>query len=170
MLPLLFALALAAPQPQAPSLEVSARWETPGLVVRLALSGGLPQPLERALPSGAVVRVLYPIRVRSRRRLWWDRRLFDGEAESLVAFDPVTGRYRCQLRLGEVIVSVRETTSAEVARAWLTHPPPIHLAVRGRPERVRVEARAVFATTTSWLVFPSVEGTPWVRTGVEGPR
>ncbi len=163
-------LALVLPAPQPPTLEVRACWQTPGLELKLELKGDLPEPLERALPSGAVVRVLYPIRVRAHRKLWWDRHLFDSEAESIVSFDPVTGRYRCQLRLGEVVVSVRETASAAVARAWLTHPPPLHLVISDRAERVRVEARAVFATGSVWLVFPTAEGTPWIRTDVEEPR
>ncbi len=45
-----------------------------------------------ALPSGAVVRVIYPLRVRKNRTFIWDGRIWKGEATSRVAFDPLTGK------------------------------------------------------------------------------
>jgi len=122
--------------------------------------------MEKALPSGAVVRVLYPLKVRSRRRFWWDRRLFSAEAESLVAFDPLTGRYRCQLRLGDVVVAVHETSSIDAARQWLTDPPALHIVIARRRRHVRIEARAIFASGSTWLVFPTSTGTEWVEAPV----
>ncbi len=159
-------LALVAAGTAEPVLHVAARWEPSGLRVELHLSGPLPEAMEKALPSGAVVRVLYPLKVRSRRRLWWDKKLFSSEAESLVAFDPLTGRYRCQFRLGDVVISVHETASIEAARGWLTDPPPFHIVIARRRPHVRIEARAIFASGTTWLVFPSSAGTEWVEAQV----
>ena len=160
-------LALAASGAGQPALTVTAHWEPTGLQVELHLSVPLPEAMEKALPSGAVVRVLYPLKVRSRRKLWWDKRLFSAEAESLVAFDPLTGRYRCQFRLGEVVVAVHETASIEAARDWLTDPPPFHIVIARRRKHVRIEARAIFASGSTWLVFPTSTGTDWVEVPVQ---
>ena len=151
-------------------LEVHAEWEGPTLRVALHLDTPLPEPLHRALPSGAVVRVLYPVVVKADRRFWLDRKLWKGEAESSVVFDPVIGRYRCRFRLNEVVLASRETPSPDEARAWLTDPPPFNLAVHPGKRRVRLRARAVFSTSTTWLVFPMVDGTPWVTVDLGGGR
>lgn len=151
-------------------LEVDAAWVGPTLNVALHLSVPLPESLERALPSGAVVRVLYPVVVKAKRRLWFDRRLWKGEAESSVVFDPVTGRYRCRFRLNEVVLRSHETPSADEARAWLTNPPQFTLAVQPGQRRATLRTRAVFATSTTWLVFPVVSGTDWVTIDLTGRR
>ncbi len=146
-------------------LEVEVARRRDAIQLTLELVDGLPRSLDEALPSGAVVRVAYPVRVRSSRWLLWDRRVWKGTVIASVAFDPVIGRYRCQLVLDEVIIAGRETAAAEEARRWLVAPPAIRLALpAGRHEEdLRVRVRAVFSSTTSWLVFPSVTGTAWVE-------
>lgn len=155
----------------ASSLAVEIAPTRESLEVHLALESDLPQAFEDALPTGAVIRVTYPLRVRVKRTLFWDRRLWHGEVSASAAFDPITGRYRCELLLDEVMVASEERESAERAAQWLTRPPPVRLALRDvkRLERVYVKARAVFSTSTTWLVFPDVEGTDWVESYVTLP-
>ncbi len=158
----LLALALLGP-PSEPGLVVAPRWSGGALEIHLRLEAPLPAPFEAALPSGAVVRVLYPIAVREVRAFWRDRKVWEGTAEALVRFDPLTGRYRCQLLLDEVVVATRETASAQAARRWLTEPPPVRLAVAPTRRPLRVRARAVFTSGARWLVLPATTGTDWVE-------
>ncbi len=135
------------------------------LRVELHLAEPLPAAFVEALPSGAQVRVQYRLQVRSRRKLWWDRRIWRGTITSFAAFDPLTGRWRCELTLDDVVVASDEVERVEAARAWLTDPPPVRLVlprVQQSP-RLYVRARAVFQSSTTWLVFPSVEGTDWIE-------
>jgi hypothetical protein len=138
------------------------------LEVQLHLQESLPESFTDALPSGAIVRVIYPIRVRKDRPVLWDGRVWKGEATSRVAFDPVTGRYLCELLLDEVLVVSKEVGSATEAVEWLLAPPPIRLVFDEMKDlpRLYVRARAVFSTSTTLLVFPNSEGTKWVSVPV----
>jgi hypothetical protein len=152
-------------------LKVEVRRLGPALELSFRLVGGLPSSFVDAIPSGAQVRVVYPIKVRSQRRLLWNRKVWDGEVVSRVAFDPVTGRYQCELILDSVIVESVESSSAEEAGAWLAAPPAVRLSIpfgRRQPD-LTVRVRAVFSSSTKWLFFPAVEGTEWVEVAVE-PR
>jgi hypothetical protein len=138
------------------------------LEVQLTLEEALPEAFTDALPSGAVVRVIYPIRVRKKRSFIWDGRVWKGEVTSRVAFDPLTGRYFCELLLDEVLVTSQEVETAESARLWLLSPPPIRLVFDEMKDlhRLYVRARAVFSTSTTMLVFPNSEGTKWTNAQV----
>jgi hypothetical protein len=140
------------------------------LEVNLRLEDALPESFSDALPSGAVVRVIYPIRVRKQRAWIWDGKMWKGEVASRVAFDPLTGRYLCELLLDEVLVSSAEVNTAEEARSWLLAPPPIRLVFDELKDvhRLYIRARAVFSTGTTMLVFPRSEGTEWVTAYVSG--
>jgi hypothetical protein len=153
---------------QAP-LVIEIERERGALKTRLHLLAGLPEPFEQALPSGALVQVRYELRVRVLRRYWWDRKVWSGTAKANVAFDPVTGRYRCELVLDDVIIASHETDSADEARAWLTSPQQIRIILPGskRSLHLHIRARAVFSTSTKWLIFPSSEGTDWVEVQLE---
>jgi hypothetical protein len=144
-------------------LRLEARRDGASVEVSLRLIAPLPATFEEALPSGAFVRVLYPLEITIRRRFWWDKTVFEGKIMSSVVFDPVVGRYRCQLLLDDAIVVSRETPSAAVAREWLSSPPPVQLVVPYRRRPLRLRARAVFTTGTRWLVFPTARGTEWVE-------
>ena len=163
------AVCLAAAISGANTLALDVSHTRDAIAVQVELVGPLPGQMEAALPSGAVVRVRYPLRVRAGRRLWWDRRIFRGEMIVTAAFDPLTGRYRCEQTLDEVIVGSIELDTAAAVSDWLRAPPPVHLSLpEGRwPQRLTVRARAVFTSSTTWLVFPSVEGTDWVEVPVE---
>ncbi len=162
---LLLVLFLVAPSPP---LTVEAKRAGGTVEVSVRLLRPLPTALEEALPSGAEVRVTYPLRVRGHRWLWWDRRVWRGEVISTTAFDPLTGRYRCELLLDEVVLDRQETSSPQAARAWLTTPPPVRLALPPSRRALYLRIRAVFSTSTSWLIFPSVDGTDWTEVVVEG--
>ena len=75
LLPLVLAAALSSPAPLA--LEVDQQRDT--LRVSFQLLEPFPVSIEEALPSGAEVTVRYPLRVRSPRALWWDRKHWKGE-------------------------------------------------------------------------------------------
>jgi hypothetical protein len=142
------------------------------LTVRFELLEPLPEAIQSAVSSGVEVHVRYPIRVYSRRRMWWDNRIWKGEARTTTTFDAITGRYQCSLTVnGETTVS-RELDSAEEAMRWLTAPPPLTLPLPPARQNahLRVEVRAVFASGTKWLVFPSTDGTKWVVVRLEAPR
>jgi hypothetical protein len=164
---LILAAGLAAPTEP---LRVSVARERDALEVRVELLAPLPDTLQTALPSGAQVRVVYPLRLRVRRSFVWDRRLWKGEITASVAFDPVVGRYRCELVLDRVIVATRETDSSTAALVWLRSPPAVRLDLPAerRSADLLVRVRAVFASATRWLLFPSVEGTDWVEVRLEG--
>jgi len=161
---LLVLLALAAGAP-GDALLIEVGPVQGALSVALHMQAPLPEAFVEALPSGAQVRLQYRIQVRSHRRMWFDRKLWRGTVTSVAAFDPVTGRYRCELTLDDVVVASREVESAEEARAWLTDPPAVRIVLPQvqRVPRLYVRARAVFSSSTTWLVFPSVEGTDWVE-------
>ena len=164
----LMAVALAALQLASAPLVVEAQRDAGVLVVRLELTAPLPEPLEAALPSGAQVSVEYALRLRAPRRMLWDRRVWRGTVRSTVAFDPVTGRYRCELILDTVLVASEERPSATAAHRWLQAPPVLRLALppRRHDDRLRLRARAIFSHATTWLVFPSSDGTDWVEVPV----
>ena len=44
--------------------------------IRFRLVESLPEEISDALASGAEVRLTYPLRVKAKRRGWWDRRLW----------------------------------------------------------------------------------------------
>ncbi len=159
---LLIVLALASGL-SGEALTVEVRPDQGAVSVGLHLQIPLPEAFVEALPSGAQVRLQYRLQLRSHRRLWWDRRVWRGTVTSVVAFDPVTGRYRCELTLDDVVVASREVGTADEARGWLTDPPAVRLVLPqvDRAPRLYVRARAVFSSSTTWLVFPSVEGTDW---------
>ena len=166
---LVVAAGLAAP---AEPLVVNVARERDALEVRVELIAPLPDALQAALPTGAQVRVAFPVRLRVHRSFFWDRRMWHGEITSSVAFDPVVGRYRCELVLDRVIVATRETPSPTEALAWLRSPPPVRLDLPAgrRTADLLVRVRAVYASATRWLMFPSVEGTDWVEVRLEsGP-
>ncbi|MCG6962449.1 MAG: DUF4390 domain-containing protein [Acidobacteria bacterium] len=151
-------------------LEVQLSRSGAALEVRLTLNAPLPALLHEALPSGAQVRIVYPIQVRSRRALLWDRRVWRGELVSTVAFDPLTGRYRCELLLNDVIVASRETTSPDVALEWLRTPPPFRVILPPTRHALYLRVRAVYSSTTTWLVLPQTEGTDWTVVPVREAR
>ena len=72
---------------------------------------------------------------------------------------------------GSTTVS-REVDSLEVALKWLASPPAVEVPLpKGRRDAfLRVRVRAVFSSGTTWLVFPSSEGTDWVEVKLEAPR
>ena len=165
----LFSLALAvaiiAPAP----LTVHISPEHQSLDVRLELNVPLPEVFLDALPSGGIVRVIYPLRVRSRRSFWWDGRVWKGELTSQASFDPITGRYRCELLLDEIVVASNEVDTMNDAVTWLRTPPSVRLVLHDdfkKLDRLYLRARAVFSTSTTWLVFPDREGTDWVSVPV----
>ena len=167
-LSVLFAAALFASQPLL--LEVERVAET--LTLRFELLAPLPESVETALTSGAEVRIQYPFRVYTRRRIWWDNRVLKGIAETTATFDAVTGRYLCQLRVKKETILSHEFDSREDARRWLTAPPSIdlELAPAGAKAVLRVRVRAVFASGTTWLIFPTTDGTGWVETRLEAKQ
>ena len=169
---LLLALALllpaGAPAEEAPEkpgdpLSVQVRRSGAALEITLVLTGELPQPMLEALPSGAQVSVRYRVQVKGKRALIWDKKVWKGDVVASVTFDPLTGRYRCEEILDEVIVASLETPSAEEAREWLRAPPAFRVVLPRTRRVLRLRARAVLAVGTTWLVFPSVDGTRWVE-------
>ncbi len=154
------ALVLLAPAP----LCVQVTPEHQAIDVRLELQVPLPPVFKEALPSGGVVRVVYPLRVRSRRSFWWDGRVWRGEMTSQASFDPITGRYRCELLLDEIIVASREVDTMTDAVAWLKSPPSVRLVLSDfkNLDRLYLRTRAVFSAATTWLVFTDKVGTEWI--------
>ncbi len=138
------------------------------LDVRVELTIDLPEVFINALPSGGIVRVVYPLRVRSRRTFWWDGRIWKGEMTSQASFDPITGRYRCELLLDEIIVASKEVDSMDGAVLWLKAPPSVRLVLSDFKNlgRLYIRTRAIFSTSTTWLVFPDRQGTEWVTAPV----
>jgi len=155
------ATALLVPAPL--TVHVSPQYQA--LDVRVELNVELPEVFINALPSGGVVRVVYPLRVRSRRSFWWDGRVWRGEMTSQASFDPITGRYRCELLLDEIVVASSEVESMGDAVLWLKNPPSVRLVLSDfkNLDRLYIRTRAIFSTSTTWLVFPDREGTEWVR-------
>jgi hypothetical protein len=156
----LLAALLAAQGPMA--LEVEHDHDV--LTVSFQLLGALPESMAEALPTGAVVRIQYPLRVRNPRPMWWDKKMWKGEVVAAASFDPITGRYRCEVVLDGVIVNSRELSSAAAAREFLMSPGPVLLSLPlPKKAKLFVRVRAIFSSSTKWLLFPSVEGTKWVE-------
>ncbi len=142
-------------------LEVERGEET--LIISFSLDQDLPESIEQPLSSGATVVLDYPLRVYARRRVLPDRRVWKGVARVTVNFDAVTGRFLCQLIVNGDTTASREVHSVKEARAWLKSPPAVELDLpeARRDAVLRVRVRAVFASGTSWFVFPSTDGTDW---------
>lgn len=162
---LLLAAGIALPNPLI--LEVSREPALVELGFRLATT--LPEDLTEALESGAEVRLAYPIRVKAKRRGWWDRRVWSGELIATTAFDAITGRFRCEVVLNGVITESKEAESAEEALSWLTSPPPVRVELPEERRRatLKIRVRAVFSSGTTWLIFPTQDATPWVETRLD---
>lgn len=133
------------------------------LVISFTLIQELPELTEETLSSGATVTIDYPLRVYGKRRFFPDRKVWKGVAKVTVNFDAVTGRFLCQLIVNGDTTASREVQSIDEARSWLTSPPAVELPVpeARRDAVLRVRVRAVFASGTAWLVFPSTDGTEW---------
>jgi len=161
-------LGLAAAVSAPPPLVLDVSPERGALEVRVVLEAELPTAFTETLPSGALVRVAYPIRVRSKRWLIWDGRLWKGLITSQAVFDPITDRYRCELLLDEIVVESREVETVEAAEEWLRAPPAVRLVLDDLKDldRLYVRARAIFSSSTTLLVFPNHEGTDWVSVSV----
>lgn len=166
------ALILAAAAAAAPPIDLEAERDGEVIRVTFRLLEELPAEIDQALPTGVVTRVRYPLRVKSPRRLWWDRKVWKGEVVAAVVFDPVTGRYRGEVILDGVIVTSRELPDLDGARGFLTDPGAVLLSLPAskRPPPLRVRVRAVFDSSTKWLFFPSVDGTEWVEIDLAPPK
>ncbi len=159
LLPLVLAIAAVASGPI--SVEVERRANQ--LEVDVSLEVSFPDELATELTAGGRTEIQYLVRVYAPRWLIPDRRVWKGTAVSVVSFDAVTGRYLCQLIVNGTTTSSTETGNAAIARAWLTSPPTIEVPLpRGRRGgELRIRARAVFSRGTTWLVFPTTDGTLW---------
>lgn len=171
MSPVFAALILAAATVTEPILVEVDRGNNE-IVVRFELASDLPEAAAESLSSGATVEINYPLRVYSRRRLIPDRRVWKGVARASVAFDAVTGRYLCQLVVNGSTTVSREVDTEDAARRWLLAPPAVEVPLpQGRRDAyLRVRVRAVFSSGTTWLVFPTSEGTEWVEVRLEAQR
>lgn len=140
--------------------------------IDFALTADPPETLFRSLAAGAEARLSYPLRVRAKRKAWWDWRVWSGEVVAVASLDPVIGRYRCQVILNGIITSIEEFETADDAVAWVTDPPPVRVELPSarRDAVLRVRVRAVFSSGTTWLIFPTQDATPWVETTIESPR
>ena len=162
---LLLATGIVLPDPLV--LEVTR--DLAAVEVSFRLATPLPDDISAALESGAEVRLTYPLRVKAKRRGWWDRRLWSGELVTISAFDAVTGRFRCGVILDGIITESKEAESAEEALLWLTSPPPVRVELpeERRQATLKVRVRAVFSSGTTWLIFPTQNATPWVETTLD---
>ena len=135
------------------------------LAISFSLNQELQESIEETLSSGATAVIEYPLRVYGRRRFFPDRKVWKGIAQVTVSFDGVTGRYLCQLIVNGDTTASREVKTVDEARSWLTSPPAVELVLpKARQDAaLRVRVRAVFASGTTWLVFPSTEGTEWLE-------
>jgi hypothetical protein len=133
--------------------------------VSVELVAPLPDELAAALDAGAEVRLAYPLKVKARRKGWFDRRVWSGRLVTIVSFDAVTGRYRCEVVLDGIITKSGELSGVAAARQWLTAPPAVRveLAEERRDDELKIRARAVFSTGTTWLIFPTQDATPWTE-------
>ena len=157
-MPFALALVLAAGIVLPDPLILEATRESAAVEVSFRLTAALPEDLTTALGSGAEVRLTYPLKIKAKRRGWWDRRLWSGELVTIAAFDAVTGRYRCEVVLDGIITESEEVESPDDAVHWLTAPPPVLLKVR---------VRTVFSSGTAWLIFPTQDATPWMEVTLE---
>jgi len=164
---LLLAMGIVLPDPLV--LEVTR--EPTAVEVNFRLATSLPDGLSASLESGAEVRLTYPLRVKAKRRGWWDRRVWSGELVTTAAFDAVTGRFRCEVVLDGIITESREIETAEDAVHWLITPPPVRVELpeERRQAILKVRVRAVFSSGTTWLIFPTQNATPWVEFILERP-
>jgi hypothetical protein len=162
---LLLAAAAAVPEP----IALEAAREPAAVEISFELVTPLPDDLADALASGAEVRLVYPLRVKAKRRGLVDKRLWSGELVSIAAFDPVTGRYRCQVVLDRIITSTGEVESAEAAHRWLTAPPPVRVELPENRQHanLKIRVRAVFSSGTTWLIFPTQDATPWAEISLD---
>lgn len=135
------------------------------LAISFSLNQELPESIEATLSSGATAVIDYPLRVYGRRRFFADWKVWRGIARVKVNFDGVTGRYICQLIVNGDTTASREVQTVDEARSWLTSPPAVEVRLpeARRDAVLRVRVRAVFASGTTWLVFPSTEGTEWLE-------
>jgi len=142
------------------------------VVIRFELVAEMPESVVNTVSSGARVEIDYALRVYGRRRMFPDRRIWKGEARSTVTFDAITGRYLCQLIVNGSTTVSREVDSVDFALQWLTAPPAVEVPLpKGRRDAfLRIRVRAVFSSGTTWLVFPSTEGTDWVEVKLEAQR
>ena len=164
-MPLALVLLLAVGAAEPPPLTLDTVREPAAVEVHFELVGSLPDDLADALAAGAEVRLTYPLKVKAKRKAWWDRKVWGGEVVTLAAFDPVTGRYRCEMVLDGVITASREVESLAAARRWLVAPPPVRVELpeNRRESILQVRVRAVFSSGTTWLVFPTQDATEWVE-------
>jgi hypothetical protein len=139
------------------------------LVISFELLTEMPESMLSTVSSGARVEIDYPLRVYARRKMFPDRRVWKGVARATVTFDALTGRYLCQLIVNGSTTVSREVDSVEVAQQWLKAPPAVEVPLpKGRRDAfLRVRVRAVFSSGTTWLVFPSSDGTDWVEVKLE---
>ena len=165
VLVLLLATGIALPDPLI--LEVTR--DPAAVEVGFRLVTSLPEEISAALESGAEIRLTYPIRIKAKRRGWWDRRVWSGELVTISAFDAVTGRFRCKVILDGIITESKEAESTKEALRWLTTPPPVRVELpeERRQAILRVRVRAVFSTGTTWLIFPTQDATPWTEINLE---
>jgi hypothetical protein len=142
------------------------------LTIRFELLAEMPESVVNAVSSGARIEVDYPVRVYGRRKMFPDRRIWKGIARSTVTFDAITGRYLCQLIVNGSTTVSREVDSIDFALQWLAAPPAVEVPLpKGRRDAfLRVRVRAVFSSGTTWLVFPSTEGTDWIEVKLEAQR
>jgi hypothetical protein len=142
------------------------------LTIRFELLADMPESVVNAVSSGARIEVDYPVRVYGRRKMFPDRRIWKGIARSTVTFDAITGRYLCQLIVNGSTTVSREVDSIDFALQWLAAPPAVEVPLpKGRRDAfLRVRVRAVFSSGTTWLVFPSTEGTDWIEVKLEAQR
>jgi hypothetical protein len=164
---LLIAGVVAPPGPLA--LEVVR--EPAAVEVDFSLVVEPPAELSATLDSGAEARLSYPLRVKAKRRAWWDRKLWSGELVAIASFDPVIGRYRCQVVLDGIITSSGEVETPEEALQWLADPPPVRVELpeARRQATLKIRVRAVFSSGTTWLIFPTQDATPWAEVVLEAP-
>jgi hypothetical protein len=170
-MPFAFVLLLAAGIAQPSPIALEATREPAAVEVSFRLTGPLPADLAAAVESGAEVRLTYPLRLKAKRRAWWDRRVWAGELVTITAFDPVTGRYRCELILDGIITANREAETVEEAIRWLSEPAPVRVELPENRRRaiLKVRVRAVFSSGTTWLIFPTQEATPWTEISLLPP-
>jgi hypothetical protein len=142
------------------------------LIIRFELLTEMPDSMLSTISSGARIEIDYPLRVYARRKMFPDRRIWKGVARATVTFDALTGRYLCQLIVNGSTTVSREVDSVEIARQWLRAPPAVEVPLpKGRRDAfLRVRVRAVFSSGTTWLVFPSSDGTGWVEVKLEAQQ
>lgn len=164
-LTLLLVAGMALPE----SLLLEAVREPAAVEVTFGLVAPLPEEISQTLESGAEVRLTYPLRVKAKRRGWWDRRLWSGEVVTITVFDPVIGRYRCEVILDGIITESGEAESADEARTWLMTPPPVRVELpeERRQAILKVRVRAVYSSGVTWLIFPTQDATPWAEITLE---